>query len=154
MHIVAYFKKLWKKKIKKAWFRSYLINISGWSNKFVSDNQFRETIILLNKKNINPSANAKSDKFFCKSILQNVLLLYNSKKGLSQATESTRHSNHHLIVGNYLDGFYLVKCFTKEAVFYKQLVGSNGRSNLPNLFVNSNTLLIREVLLIQNKTSF
>lgn len=64
MHIVVYFKKLWKEEIKEAWLQSCLINISGQSKKFVPDDRFGKTDIMLNKENINPSANAKSDEFF------------------------------------------------------------------------------------------
>lgn len=75
MHIIACFKKLWKKEIKDVWLQSCLINISRRPNKFVSDDQFGETIIMLNKQNINPSANAKLDEFFRETILQNILSL-------------------------------------------------------------------------------
>lgn len=50
--------------MKDALLESCLINISGWPNKFVPNDWFGETIIILNKKNINSFANAKSDKFF------------------------------------------------------------------------------------------
>lgn len=63
MNMVACFKRPWKKEIKKAWLKSCLINITSRLNKFVSNNCFSETIIMLNKKNINPFANTKSDKF-------------------------------------------------------------------------------------------
>lgn len=63
IHMVAYFKKLWKKKMKKAWLHSYLINIFGQPNKFVPDDWIGEIIIMLNKEKINTFANAKSDKF-------------------------------------------------------------------------------------------
>lgn len=49
--------------MKQIQLKSYLINITGWLNKFVPDNCFGKTFIILNKKNINPSANAKFDKF-------------------------------------------------------------------------------------------
>lgn len=49
--------------MKDAWLQSCLINIFRQPNKFVSDDQFGETIIILNKKNINPSANTKSEEF-------------------------------------------------------------------------------------------
>lgn len=65
--------------MKEAWLESYPINITGYPNKFVPDNCFGETIIILNKKNLNPSVNVKSDKFFWETMLQNVLLLWNSE---------------------------------------------------------------------------
>lgn len=102
---------------------------------------------MLNKENINPSANAKSDKFFCETVSRNVLLLCNSKEALLQATESTRHGNRHSTIGSYRDVCYLVKLFTKEAVFYEQLGKGDSRSDLPNLFANGNVLLARRILL-------
>lgn len=73
--------------MKEAQLGSCLINISGRSYKFIPDNWFNKTIIMLNKKNINALVNAKSDNFFYKTILQNVLLLCNSKKTLSKQLE-------------------------------------------------------------------
>ncbi len=49
IYIVAYFKKLWKKEMKDLWLYSCFINIFKWPNKFVSDDQFAKTIIILNK---------------------------------------------------------------------------------------------------------
>lgn len=79
MYIFAYFKKLQKKKMKNVQLQSYFINIFEQLNKFIPDNQFRETIIILNTQNINSFINAKSNEFFQKIILQNNLLLWNSK---------------------------------------------------------------------------
>lgn len=67
--MIVYLKKLWKKKIKDAWHYSYFINISGRQNKFVPDNSFEKTIIILNEQKINPSTNIKSNEFFQKTIL-------------------------------------------------------------------------------------
>lgn len=64
IHMVAYFKRLWKKEMKETWLEFCLINIIGQPNKFVPDNCFGKIIIMLNKENLNLSANAKSDKFF------------------------------------------------------------------------------------------
>lgn len=50
--------------MKKAYFKSCLINISGQPNKFVSNNWFGKTIFILNKDNINLSINIKLDEFF------------------------------------------------------------------------------------------
>lgn len=60
--------------MKETWLESYLINISRQPNKLILDNQFDEIIIILNKKNINLFVNAKSDKFFYKTMLQKILL--------------------------------------------------------------------------------
>lgn len=54
--------------MKEAWRESYLINISDQPNKFILDNEFSETINILNKESIKLSANAKSDKFFYKTM--------------------------------------------------------------------------------------
>lgn len=55
--------------MKEVWLGSCFINISGQPNKFIPDNWFGEAIIILNKKNINLAANAKSDKFLYKTVL-------------------------------------------------------------------------------------
>lgn len=73
--MVVYFKKLWKKEFKDVWFHFCLINISGQPNKFVPDYQFGETIIMLNKQNINSFTNTKLDKFLQEMISQNILSL-------------------------------------------------------------------------------
>lgn len=44
------FQKTMEKKMKNVWLQSCFINISGWPNKFISDNQFGKTIIILNKQ--------------------------------------------------------------------------------------------------------
>lgn len=135
--------------MKDAWLESCLINISGRPNKFVPDNRFGETIIMLNKENINPSTNAKSDEFLRETVLQNVLSLCNSKEALSQATGSTSHGNRHSTVSSYLAVCYLVKLLTNEAVFYEQLGRGNSESDLPNLFANGTASLVRGVLLTE-----
>ncbi|MCJ1343041.1 hypothetical protein MMC31_001230 [Peltigera leucophlebia] len=154
MHIVACFKRLWKKEMKDAWLESCLINISGWPNKFIPDDRFDEIIIMLNKENINPSANAKSDKFLWETVSQNVLSLCNSKETLSQATGLTSHGNRHSIVSSYPDVCYLVKLLTNEAVFNEQLRRGNSESDLPDLFANGSALLARGVLLTEYIISF
>lgn len=68
MHIVACLKKLQKKQIKETWLEFCLINIFIQPSKFLSNDMFSKTIIVLNKENINLSANTKSDKFFCKTV--------------------------------------------------------------------------------------
>ncbi len=108
---------------------------------------------MLNKKNINPFTNAKSDEFLHETMSQNMLSLYNSKEALSQATRSTRHGNHHSTVGSYPNVCYLVKLLTKEAVFYKQLGRGDSRSDLPDLFINGNASLARGILLSEYITS-
>ncbi len=61
--------------MKNTWLYYCLINIFGRPNKFVLDDWFGETIIMLNKQNIDLFANAKSDEFFRETISQNVILL-------------------------------------------------------------------------------
>lgn len=101
MYIVAYFKRLWKKKIKEAQLEFCLINISGWLNRFIPNNWFNKTIIILNKENINLFVNTKSDEFLWETILQNILSLCNSKKTILQAAKSTLHDNCNSTIGNY-----------------------------------------------------
>lgn len=120
---------------------------------FVPDDWFGEIIIILNKKNINRSASTKSEEFFCKTMSQNMLSLYNSKKDFLQATWSTKYSNCHLIVDSYLVICYFIKFLTKEAVFYEQLGWGNSRSDLPNLFTNSHSSLAKGVLLSEYITN-
>ena len=143
-----------EKKIKEAWLESYLINIFYWLNKFVSDNWFGEIIIMLNKKNINLSANAKFDKFLQKTILQNVLSLYNSKEAILQVTGLTSYSNCYSTIGSYPNVYYLVKLFTKKLVFYEQLERDANKPKLPDFFTNSSILLSKRVLLTDYINSF
>lgn len=154
IYIVAYFKRLRKKIMKEAWLRSCLINISSWPNKFVPDNWCGEIIIMLNKENINPFTNAKSDKFFCKIVLQNMLSLCNSKEVLLQAIGSIKHYNCYSTISSYLDVCYLVKFLTKEVVFHEQLGRGDSRSDLTNLFANGSASLAKKVLLSKYITSF
>lgn len=135
--------------MKEAWLKSCLINISGRPNKFVPEDRFGETIIMLNKDNINPSANAKSDEFLRETVSRNVLSLCNSKEALSQATGSTSHGNRHSTVGSYPDVCYLVKLLIKESVFHEQLGRSDGGTDLPDLFANGSASLARGVLLTE-----
>ena len=74
------FQKAWKNEIENSWLQSCLINISGRPNKSISDDWFDKTMIMLNKQNINPFANIKSDEFLQEIISQNVLSLYKSKE--------------------------------------------------------------------------
>lgn len=118
IYTIACFKRLWKKKMKEIWLRFCLINISGWSNKFAPDNRFGETINILNKKNMNSSVNRKSNEILWNTVLQNVLLLCNGRKALSQATRSTKHGNRYSTVDGYSDVCYFVKLLTKKTVFH------------------------------------
>lgn len=147
MHMVSCFKKIWKKEMKEAWLQSCLINISGRPNKFVPDDRFGETIIMLNKENINPSANAKSDEFLRETVSRNVMSLWNGKEALSRATGSTSHGNRHSTVGSFPDICYLVKLLTNESVFHEQLGRGASETELPDLFANGTTSLAKGVLL-------
>ncbi len=147
--MIVYFKKLWKKEIKNAWFYFCLINISEQPNKFVPNDQFKETIIILNKQNINPSANAKSDEFFQETISQNVLSLWNSIEVLLQATESTSHSNHHLTIGSFPDVCYLIKLLANKSAFCEYLKRGNSKFLLPDLFANGTKLLAKRIALAE-----
>lgn len=48
---------------RQVWYDYYLINPSGKTNKFIANNHFGKRIILLNKKKVHYSSNAKSDEF-------------------------------------------------------------------------------------------
>lgn len=109
---------------------------------------------MLNKKNINLSANAKFDKFLQKTILQNVLSLYNSKEAILQVTGLTSYSNCYSTIGSYPNVYYLVKLFTKKLVFYEQLERDANKPKLPDFFTNSSILLSKRVLLTDYINSF
>lgn len=145
--MVACFKKLWKEEMKEVWLQSCLINISGRPKKFVPDDRFGETIIMLNKENINPSANAKSDEFLRETVSRNVLSLWNSKKVLSQATGSTSHGNRHSTVSSFPDVCYLVKLLVNKSAFEEQLGRGDAKNELPDLFANGTASLARDVSL-------
>lgn len=117
IYMVVCFKKLWKKEMKETWLYSCLINISGRLNKFVLDDRFGETIIMLNKENINPSTNIKSNKFLRKTVSRNVLSLWNSKVVLLQAVRLILHGNWHSTISSFPDICYLVKILANESAF-------------------------------------
>ena len=102
---------------------------------------------MLNKQNINPSANAKSNEFLRETITRNVLSLRNSKKVLLQATGSTSHGNHHSAVGSFPDVCYLIKLLASESAFHEQLGRGSGESLLPDLFINGTALLAKGIIL-------
>ena len=70
---------------KQAWLDYCCINLTSQEDKFYTNNQFGEIIIKLNKEKLNPSTNAKSDVFLCKTIVLNIISLKKSKKVLAQA---------------------------------------------------------------------
>lgn len=77
-----------------------------------------------------------------------MLLLCNSKKGFLQIIELILYNNFYLIIGSYLDVYYLIKLFIKKYIFYKQIGKNNNKTNLLNLFTNDNILLVKKILLI------
>lgn len=74
---------------------------------------------MLKNENINLFANEISEKYFSEIILQNLLLLYNTKKAILQATRSTLQSNCHLTIGSYANVCYFIKLFIEKCVFFK-----------------------------------
>lgn len=117
IYLVACLKHLWKKDFKQAWLDYCVISPSGGKDMFVVDDQFGETIIMLNKKMIRPSANAKSDSFLYKIVTLNVMLLWKCKEVIVRVTGATSHRNHHLLVSIFPDMSLLVKHLIEDAAF-------------------------------------
>lgn len=86
-------------------------------------------------------------------MLQNVLLLYNSKKVFLQVIKLILNSNYYSIVSSYPNICYFIKFFIKEFVFHKQLGRYNSRTDLPNLFLNDSALLVKVVLLTEYRNN-
>ena len=131
--------------MKKAWLYSCLINISGQPNKFVPDDRFGKYIIMRNKENIIPFANAKSDEFLWETVSRNILSLWNSKAVLLQAARSILHGNQHSTISNFSDVYYLVIIFANKSAFKKQLGQGLVKIVLPDLFPKGTTLPARGV---------
>lgn len=74
---------------------------------------------MLTEKNSNSSINAIVNKFFGKTILQNMFLLCNNKKTFLLVIESTLYSNYYLTIGSYPIVCYIVKYFIKQIIFYE-----------------------------------
>ena len=139
--------------MKEAWLYSCLINISGQPNKFVLNNRFGKTIIMLNKENINPSANAKFDESLQKTVSCNVLSLWNIKAVLLQAASSTLHSKWYLTISSFPDVCYLIKILANELAFEEQLEWWLAKNVLLDFFVNGTALLARGVSVADYKAS-
>lgn len=60
---------------RQAWLAYYLISPPSRLNNFYVDNWFSETIIILCKKKVRPSFNAKSDWFLQEIVVPNILSL-------------------------------------------------------------------------------
>lgn len=75
IHIVAYFKKIWKPKLKQAWLEYYFITLSEKSDKHMANNWFNKKIILINKKKVCLFANVNIAEVFREIILINIILL-------------------------------------------------------------------------------
>ena len=87
-------------------------------------------------------------------MLQNELLLYNSKKALLQAIGSPSNSNCYSTISSYPNICYLIKLFTKKSIFYKPLEIGDSRTNLSDIFGNGSTSLPRKILLTGYINSF
>lgn len=98
-----------------------LINLSDRPNKFIPNDWFSERIILLNKKNICPSANAKINEFLRKMVALNVWSLWSYKKAVLQAKSTTLHGNCHLFIVKLPDVSLLFKHIINNSIFKKKL---------------------------------
>ena len=128
IHMVAYFKKLWKLELKQAWLDYCLINPSGKSGKFMANDQFGERIVLLNKEKVCPSANASTNEFLREIVLMNVIFFWKCQEAVSCATGATLHSNCHSLATKVYDVSLLVKHIIEDSFSREQL----GRTDLYN----------------------
>lgn len=86
----------------------------------MADDRFGETIIMLNKEKVRPSANAKSDEFLRETVALNVMSLWKCKEVMARVT-ATSHGNHHSLVSTFPDISLLVKHLVEDAVFEQHL---------------------------------
>ncbi len=119
MHIVAYFKKLWKFDLKQAWLDYYLINLFRWADKFMANNWFGKKIILLNKKRIYLSINISSNKFLREIIVINVIFLWKYQEAVSHIIRATLHINCHSFVAKLPNVSLLIKYIIEDSLFLK-----------------------------------
>ena len=95
----------------------------------MANDRFGERIILLDKKKVCPSANAKSDKFFRKTLVAfNILLLWSCKKAVFQVIGATFHGNCHSFITKLPVISLLVKYMIDDSIFEEKL----GRTGIPN----------------------
>ena len=104
----------------------------------MSNDWFGEKIILLNKKKVRPSANAKTDEFLRKTVVLNVLSLWLCKETISRATGATSHGNRHSLVAKLPDVSLLVKHMIDDSIFEEKLgrigmLNNTAISAFPNL---------------------
>lgn len=82
-------------------------------------------------------------------ILQNILLLWNSKKILLQIIRSILYNNHHLTISSFLNNCYIINLLITKSAFRKYLGKNNSKSLLLDFFENSYILLIRRITLAE-----
>lgn len=121
MHMVVYFKKLWKSDLKQAWLDYCLINLSRRVNKFIADNLFGKKIILLNKEKICPFANVLSDEFLRETMAMVVIFLWKCQKVISCTIGATLYNNCYSFAAKLPNVLLLVKHMMKDFFFYEQL---------------------------------
>ena len=107
----------------------------------MSDDQFGERIILLNKEKVCPFTNAKTDEFFKETVVLNILSFWLCKKAVSRAIRATFHNNRHSLVAKLLDASLLVKHMIDNSIFEEKL-GRTGISNNTAMFVFPNLFYI------------
>lgn len=86
-------------------------------------------------------------EFLQKTILQNILLLWNSKEVLSQITGLMLHGNHHAIVGSFPDVCYLIKLFVNIFALWEHLGRGSNKSLVLDFFANGTALLVKRGVL-------
>lgn len=69
-------------KYRQTWLDYYLINFTDKEGKFYVNNQFKKTIIKLNKEKVRLSTNIKSDIFLRETIALNIISLWKNKEML------------------------------------------------------------------------
>ncbi len=100
------------------------------------DDQFGKTIIKLNKRKVQPSANAATNEFVQEVVSINVLSLWKSKEIIAQATGSTRHGNQHITVDQSIDVKLIVSLRIEDDVFSFKPGCTNKNTKFTDLFYN------------------
>lgn len=87
----------------------------------MANNRFDKKIILLTIKKVCFFANVKSNEFFNKTIVVNVLSFQLYKKAILQARNLTFYDNYHIFIANLLDISLLVKYIIDNSIFKEKL---------------------------------
>lgn len=95
-----------------------------------------------------PLANTKIDKFFCKIVTLNILALWKSKEVIANATGATDYSNHHKVVETYHNMMFIVDLLMSKKTFEEKpsrSSGDNPKNTHIDLFGRGITAIALEV---------